>query len=242
MKINQKIYNYSIVVLALISIALVIFDFSYVINISNPPFNIIDNFILITFTIDYIVRFIISKNKIKFFKENIFDLIAIIPFDAIFSFFRIARLFRIAKIARLAKLTRAIGVVGKLTRNTKSFLNTNGFLNVIYLSSVLIVISAMIYSYAENVPYIDAFWWALVTTTTVGYGDISPATPLGRVAAIILMILGIGFIGMLTSTITEYFNKSKNEDEESNDKIELLINKIDQLESTIEQLKEEIKK
>ncbi|HDT8011957.1 TPA: ion transporter, partial [Enterococcus faecalis] len=149
---------------------------SNVINISNPPFNIIDNIILITFTIDYIVRFFISKNKIKFFKENIFDLIAIIPFDAIFSFFRIARLFRIAKIARLAKLTRAIGVVGKLTRNTKSFLNTNGFLNVIYLSSVLIVISAMIYSYAENVPYIDAFWWALVTTTTVGYGDISPAT------------------------------------------------------------------
>jgi voltage-gated potassium channel len=242
LKINQKIYNYSIVVLALISIALVIFDFSNVINISNPPFNIIDNFILITFTIDYIVRFIISKNKIKFFKENIFDLIAIIPFDAIFSFFRIARLFRIAKIARLAKLTRAIGVVGKLTRNTKSFLNTNGFLNVIYLSSVLIVISAMIYSYAENVPYIDAFWWALVTITTVGYGDISPATPLGRVAAIILMILGIGFIGMLTSTITEYFNKNNNEDEESNDKIELLINKIDQLESTIEQLKEEIKK
>ncbi|HIB3607045.1 TPA: potassium channel family protein, partial [Enterococcus faecalis] len=82
----------------------------------------------------------------------------------------------------------------------------------------------------------------LVTTTTVGYGDISPTTPLGRVAAIILMILGIGFIGMLTSTITEYFNKSKNEENESDDKIELLINKIDQLESTIEQLKEEIKK
>ena len=56
------------------------------------------------------------------------------------------------------------------------------------------------------------------------------------------MILGIGFIGMLTSTITEYFNKSNNEDEESNDKIEILINKIDQLETTIEQLKEEIKK
>ncbi|ELZ4694074.1 ion transporter, partial [Enterococcus faecalis] len=52
------------------------------------------------------------------------------------------------------------------------------------------------------------------------------------------------FIGMLTSTITEYFNKSNNEDEdeESNDKIEILINKIDQLETTIEQLKEEIKK
>lgn len=49
---TKKFYNYSIVVLALISIALVILDFSNVINISNPPFNVIDNIILITFTID----------------------------------------------------------------------------------------------------------------------------------------------------------------------------------------------
>ncbi len=46
---TKKFYNYSIVVLALISIALVILDFSNVINISNPPFNVIDNIILITF-------------------------------------------------------------------------------------------------------------------------------------------------------------------------------------------------
>lgn len=53
---TKKFYNYSIVVLALISIALVILDFSNVINISNPPFNVIDNIILITFTIDYMIK------------------------------------------------------------------------------------------------------------------------------------------------------------------------------------------
>lgn len=224
------------------SISLVIMDFSNIINIKESPFKYIDNVILIIFTIDYLVRFYIAKNKFNFFKTNIFDLIAIIPFDSIFSFFRIARLFRIAKIARLAKLTRVIGVIGKLTRNTKSFLNTNGFFKMIYASSVLIIIAAMIYSYAENVPYLDSFWWALVTTTTVGYGDISPTTSLGRIAAIILMILGIGFIGVLTSTITEYFN-STNKVNNSDEKIDLLIEKIRNLEEVIEKIRrDQVKK
>jgi len=51
----------------------------------------------------------------------------------------------------------------------------------------------------------DAFWWAIVTTTTVGYGDVSPVTTEGRLIAIALMILGIGFIGVLTATITSFF-------------------------------------
>lgn len=235
MKKYSNIYSYSIVFLALVSISLVILDFSNVLNISEKPFNYIDNSILIIFAIDYSVRFYKSDNKLVFFKQNIFDLIAIIPFDSVFSFFRVARVFRLAKIGRLAKLTRVIGVTGKLTRNTKTFLNTNGFLKIIYTSVVLIVISSLTYSYAENVPYIDAFWWALVTTTTVGYGDISPATPLGRLAAIILMFLGIGFIGMLTSTITEFFNKTNKEDA-SEEKIDLLIKKIEDLEQKIDNL------
>lgn len=53
----------------------------------------------------------------------------------------------------------------------------------------------------------DALWWAIVTTTTVGYGDISPTTPIGRVLAVTLMLVGIGIIGTLTSSITSYFNK-----------------------------------
>ncbi|WP_435575559.1 potassium channel family protein [Clostridium gasigenes] len=52
--------------------------------------------------------------------------------------------------------------------------------------------------------YGDALWLSLVTLTTVGYGDISPKTTAGRVVAIILMLTGIGFLSMLTSTISYY--------------------------------------
>ena len=51
----------------------------------------------------------------------------------------------------------------------------------------------------------DALWWAFVTSTTVGYGDISPSTGAGRIVAVILMLMGIGLVSMLTGTIATYF-------------------------------------
>src|SRR5258706_10881961 len=51
----------------------------------------------------------------------------------------------------------------------------------------------------------DALWWAVVTTTTVGYGDVSPVTGEGRLIAVALMVVGIGFIGVFTATITSFF-------------------------------------
>ncbi|MBA4495672.1 potassium channel family protein [Paenactinomyces guangxiensis] len=60
----------------------------------------------------------------------------------------------------------------------------------------------------------DAVWWAVVTTTTVGYGDISPVTLGGRVIATILMFTGIGLIGSVTASVAthfiEYLNQNKN--------------------------------
>lgn len=169
-----------------------------------------------------------------FFKDNIFDLIAIIPFYSLFSFFRIARIFRITQVSRLASLSHLVGVTGKLTNSLTDFLSTNKFSYVIYFSFIIILISASMYSYAENVLFRDAIWWALVTATTVGYGDISPDSPMGRLAGILLMILGIGFIGALTSTITEYFNKKKYRIKSSD--IEDLSKQIDHLTHKIEKL------
>jgi voltage-gated potassium channel len=51
----------------------------------------------------------------------------------------------------------------------------------------------------------DAVWWAVVTATTVGYGDLAPENPLARLVAVVLMLVGIGTIGMLTGSIATYF-------------------------------------
>lgn len=235
-----KVYDTGIIGLALVSIVMVVLDFSSVISLKVQPYLTIDTIILIIFAIDYIYRFYKADNKFQFFKSNIFDLIAIIPFDAVFSFFRIARVFRIARISRFSRLSRLVGVTGKLTKRLSDFLNTRNFIKVLYASIVLILLSSALYSYAENVPFTESFWWALVTATTVGYGDISPASPLGKIAAIILMFLGIGFIGLLTSTITDYFNKQDEpeQDEDLHQKINHLIEKVESLEREIKNLHE----
>lgn len=207
------------------------------IDLNKSPYFQIDNFILIVFTIDYAVRFVKAENKWYFFKINIFDLIAIIPFNSIFSFFRISRVFRIARLTKILRLTRLVGITGKLQSRSKKLFHTNGLNYLIYVSIALILFSSMLYSLAENVSFMDSIWWALTTTTTVGYGDISPQTAIGRIAAIILMILGIGFIGMLTSSITSYFtNEPSNEKEDIkqiNDKLDILIKKIEHLENNM---------
>lgn len=205
------------------------------IDLNKYPYFQIDNFILIVFTIDYAVRFVKAENKWYFFKINIFDLIAIIPFNSIFSFFRISRVFRIARLTKILRLTRLVGITGKLQSRSKKLFHTNGLNYLIYVSIALILFSSMLYSLAENVSFMDSIWWALTTTTTVGYGDISPQTAIGRIAAIILMILGIGFIGMLTSSITSYFtNEPSNEKvdiKQIHDKLDILIKKIEHLEN-----------
>lgn len=235
----RKIYDLLIIILALISILFVILDFSNTIDLSQQPYNIIDNTILIIFSIDYFFRLFHATNKKDFFIRNIFDLIAILPFNYLFNFFRIARIFRISQISRLARLGRIVGVTGKLTNKISDFLKINGFVNVLYASLILILIASLTYSYAENVSLTKSIWWALVTATTVGYGDISPVTPLGKLSAIVLMFLGIGFIGLLTSTITEFFNRmyQQKEQENSDEKIDILIKKIESLEEEIKELK-----
>lgn len=211
-KILKGIYNAVITFLALLSVVLVVLDFSSVINMDSMPWEAVDHFIWAIFTVDYVTRFVRSKEKKEFFKKNIFDLIAILPFNEALSLFRMSRIFRIARLARLTRLTKALrlfrvfGFLGVLKKRLDKFLHTNGFIYVLYTAGALILASSITMSYIENKTFGDALWWSIVTTTTVGYGDISPVTPAGRIIAVILMLFGIGLIGMLTGTITTYFS------------------------------------
>ena len=85
--------------------------------------------------------------------------------------------------------------------------------------------------------YSDGLWWALVTITTVGYGDITPLTNLGRIIASSLMIMGIGFIATITAAVSSYFISSFSDKEVT---INELGEKLDKLEEEIKNLQKEI--
>ncbi|MGF7057229.1 potassium channel family protein [Brassicibacter mesophilus] len=207
------IYEVSIAILALIAVSLAFLDLVGKVSIeSTRMLFYIDNCILSIFFIDYFVRLILSQNKKEFFIHNILDLIAIIPFNSLFRAFRIVRLIRVIRLAKLTKLTRLVRFIvyiKKFTNKIEKFIHTNGFIYVLYLTIVTIILGSIGIYYAEQNQTIksfgDAVWWSFVTATTVGYGDISPVTTVGRVIAAILMVVGIGFIGMLTGTIATYF-------------------------------------
>lgn len=211
------IYDAAVMLLADASIVMAILDICGRISPDNTAFYTADTVILIIFAVDYIVRFIAAPKKAAFFKANIFDLIAIIPVSNMLSLFRFSRIFRLAKLAKLSKLAkfsktaRIVGILGKMQRQLSKFLHTNGFIYMLYAAGALILISSVLISYVEGKPFTDALWWSIVTCTTVGYGDISPATGIGRVIAVILMIFGIGLVSMLTGAITTFFADRANE-------------------------------
>jgi voltage-gated potassium channel len=77
----------------------------------------------------------------------------------------------------------------------------------------------------------DALWWALTTTTTVGYGDIYPTTTEGRLIAVLLMLTGIGVIGMFTATIASFFmiEEEQGELDDVRERLEQIEAKLDRL-------------
>lgn len=202
------IYNIFMALLAIISIVLIVLDYAHEINIISPPYSIIDNSILIVFAVDYFVRLFYAKDKKRFFKENIFDLLSIIPVNNLFYVFRMARIGRAFRLLKLLRIFRLVGLTGRLHK----FLKTNGLIYYLYISLTVILIASSLYCISEKVSFSTALWWSITTATTVGYGDVSPTTGLGKAAAVLLMFLGIGFIGMLTSSLTNFFDTSTDND------------------------------
>lgn len=191
-------YEWIMVTLAVISILIIILDYAKLIEINSYPYNLIDNTILLIFAIDYFTRLFLAKRKRQFMKEHVFDLLSIIPVGGVFTLFRITR---VARLIRLLRIVRLIGLTGRL----RSFLKTNGLIYYLYISIAILLITSSIYSLSEKTSFDNSLWWSITTATTVGYGDISPHTSMGRCAAVLLMLLGIGFVGMLTSSITSFF-------------------------------------
>ena len=225
-KFLKTAYSISITILAIISIILAVLDIAGKIPISDPPYKQIDTGILLIFVADYAVRFVRADDRKAFFKQNIPDLLAIIPFSSMFSALRVFRVLRIAKASRLLKFTRLIragALTAKIRRRISGVLKTNGLVYLLYVNGALVLAASGVMMCTEGMTFPDALWWSIVTCTTVGYGDISPSTALGRITAVILMMFGIGFIGMLTSSITTYFTTHHEPERQKDDTLEALL-------------------
>lgn len=195
---KDKIYE---VILALMAIASVLLVWD-----TNFNYIWLDRMIWVIFSVDIFTRLFRAQNKWEFIKKHPFEFIAIIPFDSI---------FRLARLVRLMRVLRLFAFINKYFPTIVKILKTNHLDRMVLFVVVIILISSIpIVLIEPSINSItDAIWWAVVTTTTVGYGDISPETNLGRIIAILLMIVGIGIIGAITGSVATFFTKSNKENE-----------------------------
>ncbi|MBP2642393.1 MAG: Ion transport 2 domain protein [Firmicutes bacterium] len=162
--------------------------------------------IWLVFVADYIIRLLFAKNKLAFIRSNIIDLISILPFDIMFQGLRAVRLLRVFYMFRV------FIYLNRLYKRLSALFTTNSFHHVLWFTFATIFGGAIAISFIEDMEIGDALWWSFVTITTVGYGDISPSSLGGRLVAVFLMIVGIGFVSTLTGTISTYFIKNQTTD------------------------------
>ncbi len=221
----SSLYDYFMIMIILISL------FPLAFKQNNSFFMMMDKVAVFIFIVDYILRWMTAdykfeKKRISSFLKYPFsfmaivDLLSILPSLTIvnsgFKAFRILRMIRAMKVLRIFKIVRyskSFEIIGNVIRRSKESL-----IAVCILAIGYILISALVIFNVEPESFdnfFDAIYWATVSLTTVGYGDIYPVTTFGRVITMISSIFGIAIVALPAGIITAgYMSEVDKQDEE----------------------------
>jgi voltage-gated potassium channel len=220
-----KLFDIVLLLLILMSVGLVMLESVPAINARYHSILIVFEWTLtIIFSIEYSLRVYCVKNRWRYITSfyGIIDLISILPFYLGFFFtaskylssIRILRLLRIFRIFNLTQFTHGKNVLAIGLKESKDKI-------IVFLSYVLlivVVIGSIMFIVEHDHPESGftsipiSIYWAIVTLTTVGYGDISPVTSLGQFLASLVMIIGYGIIAVPTGIVTMEMNKASKAD------------------------------
>jgi len=162
------------------------------------------NVIWAVFVIDYVIRLVLAPRRGHWFFHHLFDLaIVVLPF------FRPLRLLRVLTLIGTLQRTAGAALRGRIT------IYATGGVVLITLVGALTALNAERGAPGATITtFPRAVWWALVTITTVGYGDVSPVTPSGQLVAVLLMTGGIALIGVVSATLASWIISSVSEESE----------------------------
>ncbi len=158
------------------------------------------------FFIDFIRSFLTADRKIKYlFTWGLFDLLSSLPTTSTF------RYLKIAKVIRIVRIVRSLRILMQVVRRDRPAAAI-GFLVLIGMSAFVGICIGVLH-FEQNAAGStiktgdDVIWWAIVTVSTVGYGDEYPVTENGRILAAFLMVVGIGAFATSTTALGVFFKR-----------------------------------
>lgn len=232
----SKFFNYFLMALIILSVGEMALETDDGIFLPyRNYFRIFDFFTVMVFSTEYIIRIItahlIPENKGKtrwqavktyiFSFAGLVDLLSILPFYLDFTNLdlRVLRMLRLLRFFRVFKITRyndSMKLVADVIRDKRSEIGV-----IMGLIFIIMIIASFIMFYAEHDTQpkafpnvLGCFWWAIVTMTTIGYGDVFPVTYMGKIVGSTMALLGIGLVAMPTGIISAGFLEKINERQE----------------------------
>ena len=220
-----QVYDLFMMIVIIVSIIPLAFKKQY------PIFDVIDIITVIIFIIDYVLRFVTADMKLKkgvlsfvkypFTPMAIIDLLSILPSLIVinsglklFKLFRLVRTLKVIKVLKVFKIARYSTsiemMVGIFKKRKDEFSVIMSFAVAYILVAALVILNVEPDTFNN---YFDAIYWATVSLTTMGYGDIYPVTTIGRIVTMLSSFVGIAIVallaGIITSGLMEEISKSK---------------------------------
>jgi voltage-gated potassium channel len=207
---HSNAYNIFILFLTVISLVIMVVMLLPLGDATIGLLQVYDNLICVIFLIDFFINLRAAPKKSDYFikERGWLDLLGSIPsFGVTFKYsglFRLARLSRLARITRLLRGQNKEELVKDVVENRGQY---TAFVTILLAIIVLATASVLVLEFESQSPEAkittgrDAFWYSMVTITTVGYGDYYPVTSGGRITAMFIMIAGVGIIGALASIL-----------------------------------------
>lgn len=187
---------------------------------------------IVVFTVEYLARLwsitsseayrdpVTGRFRYAMTPYMLIDLLAILPFYlggvVDLRFIRMLRLLRIFRVLKVARYSNALQTIGAVFRKKRP-----DIVVTIVVTSMLLVLTSSAMYYVEHQAQPDVFtsipatfWWAVITLTTVGYGDVYPVTPLGQLLAGVSAFLGIGMFALPASILASGFIEEATESDD----------------------------
>jgi voltage-gated potassium channel len=210
-----KTINWLIAGLILLSTAIFVVETYPLPDYVRTNLKTVDLCILLLFAYEYILRFWCANNKIEFLLSlySIIDLLAIVPnffgtFDI--SFVLIFRWFRVLRLIRFIEGKKLFGIL-----NSEDSIITTRIIFTLF--NIIFVFSGLIYQVEHPIngkifqTFLDAFYFSVVTMTTVGFGDVIPVSQLGRLLTVLMILTGIALIPWQVGDLIRTLVKSGNQ-------------------------------